>query len=163
MRIQRHTILVVHEGYAEEHVLKHLRALYLARGSGLALTTQNARGGGGKHALDLALRVWRRTPYDQVALLIDTDQDWDDAQRERARRGGVLAIESSPCLEAWLLAVNGHAATGNGALIKKEFERRYGAPAHERHVYERHFPRSVLDANRDRVTVLDQLLCLMRV
>jgi hypothetical protein len=163
MRIQRRTILIVHEGYAEDYLLKHLRALYVPRDSGLALSLQNARGGGGRHALDLALRVRRRTDFDEVALLVDTDQDWDETQRRRAKQSGIQAIESSPCLEAWLLRVNGYSASGSGQQIKREFERRYGGPAHDRRIYEPHFPRTALDAARAHMEVLDQLLRLMRV
>jgi hypothetical protein len=163
LRPQRHTLLIVHEGYAEGSLLAHLKTLYVSRSSTLALTMQNARGGGGRHVLDHALRVRRRTTFDEVAILTDTDQDWDDAQRERARAGRILALESSPCLEAWLLGVHRHAVPANGAQIKRDFERFHGGPAHDPRVYPRHFPKDTLDNARARLSTLDQILRLLRV
>src|SRR6185369_6878839 len=151
LRPQRHTLLIVHEGYAEECLLAHLKALYVPRNSGIAVSMQNARGGGGQHVLNHALRVRRRTAYDEIAILTDTDQDWDDAQRQRAIAGHIHAVESSPCLEAWLLDANGHQARGNGAQIKRQFEVVYGGVAHDPRVYPRNFPRELLDNARSRV------------
>ncbi len=162
-RHQRHTILIVCEGYAEEELVRYIRALYLPRPSSLALSTQNARGGGGKHVLDHALRIRKRVAYDELAILADTDQDWDNTQRQRALTNRIHALESSPCLEAWLLVVNGHTARGSGAQIKREFERIYGTHAHDPTVYPRHFPKGVLDNARSEIAVLDQLLQLLRV
>ena len=162
-RHQRRTILIVCEGYAEERLVQYIRALYLPRPSRLSVHTQNARGGGGKHVLDQALRIRKRTEYDELAILADTDQDWDNTQRQRATASRIHALESSPCLEAWLLAANGHAVKGNGVHIKREFERIYRAPAHDPAVYPAHFPRAVLDGARPKIKVLDQLLRLLQV
>lgn len=162
MRIQRHTLLIVHEGYSEGCLLSHLRQLYLKGSLGVALSMKNARGRGGRHVLEHAISVRRRTQYDEVAVLLDTDQDWNEAQRRRAQAVGIKALESSPCLESWLLRVNGHDADGTGLQLKREFERRYGGRAHDAHVYARHFPREVLDNARQRIEVLDQILRLIR-
>jgi hypothetical protein len=162
-RHQRHTILIVCEGYAEVELVGYIRSLYLPRAGNVAVSTQNARGGGGKHVLDQALRIRKRTGYNEMAILADTDQDWDDAQRQRARASSIIALESSPCLEAWLLAANGHPASGSGAQIKREFERVYRASAHDPAVYPKHFPKGVLDGARTRIEVLGQLLQLLRV
>jgi hypothetical protein len=162
-RLQRHTILIVCEGYAEEALVRHIRSLYLARSGNVAVSTQNARGGGGKHVLDQALRIRKRAGYNELAILADTDQDWDDAQRQRARTSRIIALESSPCLEAWLLAANGHVARGSGAQIKREFARLYGASAHDPAVYPKHFPKVVLEGARARIEVLGLLLQLLRV
>jgi hypothetical protein len=162
LRAQRHTILIVHEGYAEGCLLTHLRTIYQPRNAALALTLRNARGGGGRHALDLALRMRRRSDFDEVTIFVDTDQDWDEAQRRRANASHIDVVESSPCLEAWLLQVNGHAAQGNGDQLKRDFLRHYGGAAHNDEIYARHFPRAALDAARLRLETLDRLLRLMR-
>jgi hypothetical protein len=161
VRRVRRTIQIVCEGYAEEYFLKHVRSLYLARSGDVALTVKNARGKGGRAVLNHALSPRFRGHFDVMAILIDTDQDWGDAERARAKAGEVVVLESTPCLEAWLLAVNGHASRGNSAHCKREFERRFGAEAHEAEVYVRHFNRAVLDAARSRVRVLEQLLLLI--
>lgn len=163
LRQVRDTVLIVCEGYAEECFVRHLRSQYLSRTGDLALTTQNARGRGGQHVLDHALRLRKRGSYDQVAMLADTDQDWDDRQRARARGYRIQVVESSPCLEAWLLEVNGHRPPDSSGQCKEDFLRVYGLQAHDPKVYERHFNRVVLDNARARIEALDQLLRLIRV
>lgn len=163
LRIQRHTVLIVHEGYAEGHLLKHLRGLYVARGAGVTIKLRNAGGWGGKHVLEVALRVRLQAAYDEVAILLDTDKDWDNAQRRKAADHGIQALESSPCLEAWLLAVHGHSTTGNTAQLKRRFEKIYAAEAHAPDVYARHFSKEDMERARERVAVLEQILKLMRV
>lgn len=156
-------MLLVHEGYAEGHLLAHLRKLDVRRDASVAMTLKNARGMGGRHVLDLALRVRRRTEYDEIAIMVDTDQDWDEVQRRRAADNRILAIESAPCLEAWLLRVNGHGVPASTDQIKREFERRYGGVAHHPDLYERHFRREALDDARGRLDVLETILRLMQV
>lgn len=163
LRHQRRTILIVCEGYAEEELVRHIRALYLHRATALALSTKNARGKGAKHVLDHALRVRKRIRYDAFAVLLDTDQDWDENQQKRADANGIQVLGSAPCLEAWLLAVNGHAARESSALNKRDFERIYGTHAHDPAVYRNHFPKDVLDRARTGIEVLEQLLALLRV
>lgn len=98
---------------------------------------------------------------DVLAILIDTDQDWDDALRARARQKRIQVVESSPCLEAWLLQVAGHRPPDSSAACKRAFEQILGGNAHDEQVYARHFDRSVIDAARSTVPPLDQLLTLM--
>lgn len=162
LRPQLPTVLIVHEGYGEGCLLAHLKSLYVPRNAGFALTIQNARGGGGKHVLDHALRIRRRIAFDEIAILTDTDQDWDDTQRQRAMASRIHTLESDPCLEAWLLGVHGHAARGNGAQIKRDFLRLYSGPANDPSVYSRHFAKASLDAARARLAILDQILRLLR-
>ena len=159
----RRTLCIVCEGYAEVELVRHIRQLYLARSGEIALQTRNARGGGGRAALDLALSPRVRGAYDSIAIFVDTDKDWDDVQRQRARTRHINVLESSPCLESWLLAVAGHRTGGGAAQLKREFATRFGAEAHNTIVYGRHFPRTVLDAARPRVSTLDQLLRLIDV
>lgn len=153
----RRTALLVGEGLAEEVFLKHLKAIYVERGV-KTVTVKNAKGKGGKQVLDYTVAQRKIADYDQEAALLDTDTDWDDAQRAHARRNRVAIFEADPCLEALLLRVAGHQPPGITAECKQAFAQRFGAAAHDERVYKQHFSRQVLEAARANVSVLDQLL-----
>lgn len=162
-RVVRHTINIVCEGASEVALLRHIRSLYLSRTGDLALTVTNARGGGGRGVLRHALSQRVRTGFDEMAILIDTDTDWDDQLRQQARDRNIRALESDPCLEAWLLRIHGAAAPAESGAIKREFARRFGGDASDTRVYERHFQRAPLDAARARIQPLQSILELIRV
>lgn len=153
----RRTVLLVGEGLAEVGFLNHLKALYVARGS-KAITVKNAKGRGGKAVLNYARRQREAAEYDQVAVLLDTDTDWDDAQRASARRMKIAVFEASPCIEALLLSIAGHAAPHTTAHCKKVFKQIFGAQAHEAGLFAHHFGLAVLNAARERVTMLDRMI-----
>jgi hypothetical protein len=153
------TVLIVGEGQAEEVFVKHVRHIYLgSRSSGLRLTVKNAKGKGGRHVLDYARRQRHIADFDDVAVLLDTDTDWTDADRRAARDAKVTVIESSPCLEAVLLRLKGQTAPLNSAACKQQFSNAFGFLAHDPRVYERHFPKNTLDLGRVQVQPLDHLL-----
>jgi hypothetical protein len=162
-RRARRTVRIICEGEAEICLVRYVRQLYTSAGQGHAVSHRNARGKGGRRALELALSPRVRDGVDVIAIFIDTDQDWDTALRRRANDRGVAVLESEPCLEAWLLQVAGRAAGSDSAACKRAFRTAFGAEAHEPDVYNRYFDRSVLDGARRRVPVLDQLLGLMGV
>jgi hypothetical protein len=89
----RHTVLLVGEGLAEAGFLNHLKSLYVPRGA-KAIAVKNDRGRGGRAVLDYARRQSRAAAYDETAALLDTDADWDDAQRALARRSRITVFES---------------------------------------------------------------------
>ncbi|MFO1225492.1 hypothetical protein [Roseateles sp.] len=126
----RRTALIVGEGLAEEVFLSHLKHLVAQRGQ-QSIAVKSAKGKGGRHVLDVALRQWRVADYDRVAVLLDTDTDWDDAQRARARKAKVEVFESSPCLEAMLLSILKRPVPAATKDCKRDFEAagRPSAPA----------------------------------
>lgn len=153
----RRTLLLVGEGLAEEAFLRHLRALYVERGSKV-VTVKNAKGKGGGHVLDYTLRQRKAAAFDEAAALLDTDHDWDDAKRAQARKAGITVFEATPCLEALLLAIAGQRPPGVTAACKREFAQRFGHEAHVAAVYTAHFARPALEAARLRVALLDALI-----
>lgn len=130
VRRARRTVRVVCEGDAEVNFIRHVRRLYLADHIGHAVSHRNARGKGGRRALELALSRQSRSGVDEMAILIDTDTDWGAEQLLKARQHRVQVLESMPFLEAWLLQVAGHDAPGNTAACKREFRQRFGGEAH---------------------------------
>lgn len=157
MRIKR-SIIAVGEGKAEAAFLEHVKAVYMPRGCGVSLKVKPALGKGGKGVLDYAERQCAGLDYDVRIVLLDTDVDWNDGQRRRARQLGFVVVESTPCLEAWLLAIHRDHRPRISAHHKREFEARFGHPAHQPAVYARHFSRPLLEAERHRVAPLGLLL-----
>ena len=128
------TVLLVGEGDAEEVLLRHLKRLYVPRGSGLAVTIKNARGKGAAHVVDFALRQSRNAAFDAVLVLCDGDAAWSDRVAAAARKGRIEVLICEPCLEALLLEAFGHRAEGlTSAQLKHRFEGIFGRPAHDAH------------------------------
>ncbi len=135
-RSVRETLLVVGEGDAEVAFVRFVKRMY-ADSLGRAVQEYSAKGKGGKNVLDTALRrASYNRAYDKVVLLLDTDTDWDDACRAKARRSriakrGMAVIESTPCLEAWLLKILGVDTQGETRHMKREFKNLTGYEAHQ--------------------------------
>lgn len=159
----RTTVLSVGDGYSEVGLLKHVRRLYLAGMPAISLSVNNARGKGGRAVLEHAISLQRQHAYDVVAVLVDTDTDWSDTERRRAKQKCIHTLESCPCLEAWLLGVHGENPPSDSAACKRRFEERFRYPAADDKVFDTHFGKAVLDDARQRIEVLDQLLKLIRV
>ncbi|HFF6006674.1 TPA: hypothetical protein ACGCGV_004655 [Stenotrophomonas maltophilia] len=156
VRNLRPTLLVVGEGNAEVELLKMLRDALCGNRQGPSVTIRNARGKGARSVIQDAIRIGRQGSFSKVAALFDTDTDWDDAVRAIGRRAKIQMLTQSPCLEAVLLATNGHHCAGDTAFYKREYQRLYGEEAHRniREVF-------VLDnaiASRNRLPEVDALL-----
>ncbi len=143
-REQLPTMLIVGEGFAEVTLFNYLRALYVPRGAGLALTIDNARGKGAAHVVNTAARKARVFAYDHVWVLLDTDQDYDERLVSEAKRKKIHIAACEPCLEAVLLRIKGVEPVGRSPEIKRQFENRYGKTAHQADVYPTHYGLSVL-------------------
>jgi hypothetical protein len=152
---------MVGEGDAEVLFLQHLKGLYVQRGSGVMVTIKNARGKGAAHVVDFAVRQSRNAAYDLVAVLLDTDADWNDKTRATARKGKVLVSPCQPCLESVLLDIHSAPVRDRTtAQLKQDFRIRFGGPAHDP-VALRQFNRDVLEFARPRVQVLGVLMHLL--
>ncbi len=135
------TVLIVGEGYAEVALLEHLKKIHVKRGSGIAVTIKNARGMGAGNVIDVARRQAQNAAFDQKAALFDTDTDWTDEVKAKARNENVITLPCEPCLEAPLLSLHGHAVHGkNSKQLKSDFHKHFGHAAHEQQVYDKHFP-----------------------
>jgi len=157
------TVLLVCEGYAEVELARVIRDIFLPRGCGVSLRTENRRGHGAAAALELAIQSQRDGGYDRYGVLIDTDQHWTNTERELARTKGIGAIECTPCIEAMLLTVDSRRVHVRTADNKSEFERAYGGPAHTRGVIERNFPRAKFENARTRVLAVERFLALLNL
>lgn len=163
IRTVKETLLVVCEGDAEMAFVRFIKRTY-AEALGRAVQEHNAKGKGGKHVMESGLRRAKNNrAFDKVVLLLDTDQDWNDELRARARKARVgkhpvSVIEASPCLEAWLLQILGVETEGDTRYMKQKFEAHTGVGAHEPEWMERLLNRDVLDKARARVSQLADLM-----
>lgn len=156
------TVLLVGEGDAEELLLRHLKALFVHRGSGLAVTIKNARGKGAQHVVDFALRQSRNAEYDEALALFDTDAAWTEQVRANARRGKVQLLPCEPCLEALLLQAFGHKTDGfTSQQLKHKFLGVFGRPAHNPH-YLRDADALFFEAVQARAPGIATLLTVLR-
>ena len=162
-RVVRETLLVVAEGDAEVALIRHLKSVY-RDALGRAVQEVNARGKGGKHVLEVAIRRANNREHDKVILLLDTDTNWTDAERAKARRsrigrrGRLDVVESDPCLEAWILEILGVQAEGDSKQLKKLLKEQIGCEAHEPNWMDRHLSKDVLDRVRETVPQLAELM-----
>lgn len=162
-RTVKETLLIVCEGDAEIAFVRFVKRTYVDA-LGRAVQEHNAKGKGGKHVLESGLRRAKNNrATDKLVLLLDTDQDWSDELRARARKARVgkhpiSVIEAHPCLEAWLLQILGSETEGDTRHMKKKFEAHTGVQAHESEWMERLLNRDVLDKARARVSQLADLM-----
>lgn len=162
-RTVRETLLVVAEGDAEVAFVRYLKSTYL-ESLGRSVQTTNAHGKGGRHVLDVASRRANNRDHDKAILLLDTDTNWTEVERERAhrsrmgRRGRLDVIESTPCLEAWLLEILGRPRPQNTKQAKKAFKDWMGCEVHEPGWMKKHLSRELLDEARGTVKPLAELM-----
>ena len=163
IRAVKETLLIVCEGDGEIAFVRFVKRTY-ADALGRAVQEHNAKGKGGKCVLEAGLiRAKNNRVYDKVVLLLDTDKDWNDALRAKARKARIgkhpiSVIEANPCLEAWLLQILGAEAEGDTRYMKQKFKAHTGVEAHKPEWMERLLNRDMLDKARARVPQLADLM-----
>lgn len=158
------TMLVVAEGEAEEALLRHLKAIYVKRDSGIAVTIKNARGKGAGNVIDVAARAAYGAAFDKKVVVLDTDQDWNARTKEVARKAKITVIASDPCLEASLLRAHHHNVDGlSPEQLKREFRKAFGYPANESSVYGTHFGSNYLMDAAKNDTFFTALINLLQL
>lgn len=158
-RQARRTLLIVGEGYCEVAFLTHIRQFPGVRGLGVQITIKNAHGKGAAHVVETAARLMANFGFDQVAVLLDTDTDWNDDVARRADGKGIQVLASEPCFEAVMLRVLGEKPKGQKNLKRQYFEH-VGNDGTRTGDYQRHFQLEFLQAARQRETIIHMLLLL---
>jgi hypothetical protein len=159
-RHARKTLLLVGEGADECGFLQHLKRLYVARGSGVAVTIRNAHGKGPEHVVDFTVRQTRNAAYDIKAALLDTDLVWPPRVIARARRERVLLLASDPCLDGLLLQVLERPVPAGSAECKAALRRLIPEPA-DRESYRSVLTPELIEQRRAHVPTLEELVGLM--
>ena len=151
------------EGDAEIALARAVRNSYTCNHLGRSVTHHNAHGYGAGNVVDIAIARKRRGGFTAVAAMLDADTDWNEPVKKRAQKAGIVVICSDPCLEASLLSVVGIEVVGNQQACKETFRERFGADAHTDGLIARNFDADVLNAARNRVRFVDELLAAIGV
>ena len=159
----RRTLLLVGEGRHEAAFLRHVQRLCAPRGCGLSVTVKHAHGKGAKGVIDWTNRQIANAAYDEVAVLLDTDQDWSPAVEALARSRGITVLKSTPCFEAVLLRLVGENVSGSSRTLKKRLAPFVDYDSPERRSYGKHLDGDRLVAGRRTEPAIDGLLRLLGV
>ena len=157
-RAARHTILLVGEGATDWAFLKHIKSLYISRGSGVSAKIRNAHGKGPDHVVDYAIRQCRNAAYERVVTLLDTDLEMSAAVRRRAKSKKIQIIGSTPCIEGLLLKILGKHVPATSADCKARVGDTLQGRLTAQEDYQANFTKDLLDERRDDVTELGRLL-----
>jgi hypothetical protein len=156
------TLLLVGEGDAEVAFLGLLKALYVHRGSGVAVTIKNAHGKGAENVIDVARRQCQNKGFDAVAALFDTDVGWNDGTRKTAKRHGIFPLLCTPCLEALLLGIAGVPIEGlNTDQLKNRFKHHFGCDASALPMPQ-HFNQALIEQKASDFPTLANLVHLLK-
>jgi hypothetical protein len=154
------TLLIVGEGRHEEAFLNHLKQLYVPRGCGLSVTIKNARGKGALHVVNWTARQIANVDYDVVAVLLDTDVDWNAKTEKLAKTKKIQVLKSEPCFEAMMLRLIGKSAMGDAQALKKQFAPLVNNDATQRDHYALHYGPACLQTGKSKEPTIDALLKL---
>lgn len=163
LRITKRTALLVGEGDREYAFGQHLRHTYAPHAAEVNITTVNAQGRGASNAIETAIAVARATPYDAVVSMVDAGGDLTNGVRARARACKIFVVESTPCLEAWLLEIHGVDVEVTHKANRWAFRKVFGRHLFDEGVLERFFGVDRLDGARRRVARLDSLLSALGI
>ncbi len=161
-RVQKHTLLLVGEGYDEEAFLNYLKSQLVDREAGLVVKIKNAKGKGAKHVIEWTIRQAKQAEYDVVAALLDTDTDWTPAVQKQARSKKIVVLTSNPCFEAMLLRLIGVTPEIDTKKLKKQFEPYVNGVSTVPENYAVYFSSDMLKNRRNLEKTIDELLKLLR-
>lgn len=162
-RSVRYTVLMVGEGSTEQAFLKHLKALYVSRGSGIGVTIRNAHGKGADHVVDYTISQCRNADYDKLVTLLDNDHPLSDAGRQRARRAKIEVIGSTPCIESLFLQILSENIPVRSVECKRRCEQVIEGRLTEVKNYAAPFPKELLDTRRGDIPDLNLILNYLTV
>jgi hypothetical protein len=163
LRITKRTALLVGEGDREYAFAQHLRRAYASHAAEVSITTVNAQGRGASNTIETAIEVARATPYDAAVSMADAGGDLTNGVRARARARKIVVVESTPCLEAWLLEVHGLEVETTHKANRRAFRNAFGGHLFDDGVLERSFDADRLNDARRRIGVLDRLLVALGI
>lgn len=155
-RQTRHTTLIVVEGDTEYAFVQYLKGL-CGRNCGTRVTIENAHGGGGDSVLKKAIQLC--PPYDVCLCLYDTDRmPTVKGHIQKAKRLGIIEVQSVPCIEALLLKILGEHVPTETAQCKRAMQYIAGQDKlTDSSTLEQYFPLDLLEQRRCNIQSLDQL------
>lgn len=154
------TILFAVEGDTELAFLTHLKGCYTGRELNLSFRIKNARGHGPLGIVDTLISGSRGKDYDFLAAMLDSDIPLCDESRRYFKRNNVTIFQSVPAVEATILHLGNSRLRENvvTADCKRLLAKHFPGDSMDIRFYERYFSKEYLDANRNRVVLVDELI-----
>lgn len=157
----RKTVLLCCEGKADQAFIAYLRATYTAGRPGVPHVKPKPAGGkGSNNVIDTLLGEAKCSQPDKLVAMLDGDAPPSTAKRREAERKNVQSIILMPCLEGLLLNILGQPVPSTSQECKDRLRQIDSRDPFDSGFYAQHFPKSLLDQARSRVTALDALLIL---
>ncbi|MFC1536994.1 hypothetical protein ACFL48_04185 [Pseudomonadota bacterium] len=150
------SILVVGEGPADACFIRHLRDLYCPREAKVQPLIREEHGGSPKDIVDYAIQQSKQKEVSSITVVMDRDCAWGQLPGTTGRKQ-IKKIGASPCLEGELLRILGRSVPASSRGCKRELDR-MGIDVLDIYSYQRNFPKHVLDAARERVSYLGDIL-----
>lgn len=122
------TLLLVSEGETEAAFLKFLKGTFVSRGSGIAVTVRNARGGSPESVIAFAKKQLNGRAFNRCLIVMDTDRPWPQPPPARIQRVPIEYVKVEPCIEGLLLQIidpDDYQRSWDTEACKREFENRY--------------------------------------
>lgn len=136
-RTVRKTVLFVGEGNAEVAMLNYLKAIYAPRRCGVSVTIKNAHGKGAENVINCAINAAQIASYETTCAVFDTDKDWNDSVKAKAKRNRIHVFTLAPCLEAVLCRTLGLSSEGLTQQLKARIKDKTDMEAHHDGFFDR--------------------------
>jgi len=133
--------------------------------SGIAVTIKKGKGGTPEGIVKSAINY--SGSFDRKIVVVDNDKSKKEMEkaRSKAKEYNIVLIENTPCLEALLLNIleNKDFVAKQSSWCKREFEKKYIAKKQrvEMRRYEKLFSKTILEGQRKKVDILNQLIMAM--
>jgi hypothetical protein len=160
LRQKKITVLAYGEGEDEKIFLRHLVMLYCRRNK-VTVSTASAGGGDPMYILNRAIRYRRGVKRDFQFILLDTDKEWSDEMRTRAKEEEIELIGNTPCLEAFFLDILGSSepyTTWGSGRCKEFFEKLCDSGNFNEEECVKLFPKTLLNEVRGKNSKLDGII-----
>lgn len=163
-RATKFTVLFYGEGQADQIFLKYLRRLF-AYNQGVEVKIRKGKGGAPSEIVNTAIKC--PGTFNKRIVLIDADKSIPEINiaQKIAQSQKLPLIINRPCLEALLLRIltSKNYSTKKASWCKSEFERKFISKKQrsEIHVYQKYFPKDLLNAQRKKIAILDRIISSM--
>jgi hypothetical protein len=155
------TVLIVGEGDTEKAFLDRLKALYVARDSGVSAKVLNAHGGSPEYIVEFAIRQLKQADYQLVAVLMDTDVPWSQQVRAMVASKKIVLVGAYPCCDGLLLQILGQPVPDQSDRCKEALAKVLGGKATVPELLAKHLSKELLEKQHAHVAALDELLTIL--
>lgn len=162
----RHTIFIYCEGQTDYLFARHLKKIYLIRGS-KKITLKRGTGGDLSTFISETVRNAHIREYNEKYIMLDANGKKEEKLEKAEKKGqkdNIQLIWQRPCLEGVFLRIlkNSHLIKEKSQLCKSVFYKEYTNKGFLTDtLLEKLFSKKILNRKREEIQELDQLIQLM--